>query len=152
VSLAPRRSKNGIEMILQASSISMEELTNLLGYANVIGVNHIVVDMAGLTGRYSFTLTFAPSQEVRPAGMPTPPAALPTLRPEFGKTASMRVNECIAQSYRLRPKLASRQSSAPSSYPGCLPFSVYMTGLRPMAQSHPLLVSSNSCTSVNPAA
>jgi uncharacterized protein (TIGR03435 family) len=75
VRLVPRRSKNGIEMILQASSMSMEELTNLLGYANVIGVNHIVADKTGLTARYSFTLTFAPSQEVRPAGMPTPPAA-----------------------------------------------------------------------------
>jgi uncharacterized protein (TIGR03435 family) len=75
MTLAPRRSNNGIEMNLQASSMSMEELTKLLGYANVMGVNHIVVDKTGLTGRYSFTLTFAPSQEVRPAGMPTPPAA-----------------------------------------------------------------------------
>lgn len=72
MSLATRPSKNGFEVILQAYSMSMEELSNLLVYASVLGVNHSVVDKTGLPGRYSFTLTFAP-----PAGRPTDAASDP---------------------------------------------------------------------------
>jgi uncharacterized protein (TIGR03435 family) len=79
MSLAPRRSNNGIEFVMQAYSMSMEELTTFLTISNVTGINHTVVDKTGLTGKYSFTLTFTPSYGMGPAGRPTDAAAPPSI-------------------------------------------------------------------------
>ena len=61
MSLATRPSKNGFEVILQAYSMSMEELSNLLVYASVLGVNHSVVDKTGLTGKVQLHSHLRPS-------------------------------------------------------------------------------------------
>ena len=71
MTFAPRQSRNAMEFVMQAYSISMLELANLLTISNVMGVNHTVLDKTGLTGRYSFTLTFTPSRVMGPAGWPT---------------------------------------------------------------------------------
>ena len=54
---------------MTAYSMSMQELTRLLVYGGML--NHSVVDKTGLTGKYSFTLTFALPQGMRPAARPT---------------------------------------------------------------------------------
>ena len=75
MSIAMRRSKNAMEVVMKAYSTSMEELTRLLVYTSVL--DHSVVDKTGLTGRYSFTLTFAPTQGMWAAGGPTDAAPDP---------------------------------------------------------------------------
>jgi uncharacterized protein (TIGR03435 family) len=71
MSLAMRQSNNAVETVMQAYSMSMEELASFLGYVSWVGINHTVTEKTGLTGRYSFTLTFTPAQGMGPAGGPT---------------------------------------------------------------------------------
>ena len=62
-------------LALRSYSMSMEDLANYLGY--ISGANHSVFDKTGLTGKYSFILTFDPPQGVAPAATQTnaaPPA------------------------------------------------------------------------------
>jgi uncharacterized protein (TIGR03435 family) len=56
-------------LALRSYSMSMEDLADFLGYAS--GVNHSVIDKTGLTGRYSFILTFDSLQGMGPTGGPT---------------------------------------------------------------------------------
>jgi uncharacterized protein (TIGR03435 family) len=60
-------SNGGQEVVVQ--NFTMPQLAGLLsGHA---GVDHRVMDKTGLTGKYNYTLTFAASGEVGPAGGPT---------------------------------------------------------------------------------
>jgi uncharacterized protein (TIGR03435 family) len=67
--------KGGVKLVMQA--YSMEVLASLLTNYSYLGVGHSVVDKTGLTGRYSFTLTFTPSQGMGPAGGPDAGASDP---------------------------------------------------------------------------
>jgi uncharacterized protein (TIGR03435 family) len=71
MNITTRSSGNAMQMVIHAYSMSMEELTNYLGFVSWVGINHTVRDKTGLTGRYSFTLTFTPSQGMGQAGSPT---------------------------------------------------------------------------------
>jgi uncharacterized protein (TIGR03435 family) len=73
--LTTRQSKNAVEMVMKAYSMSTEELASFLGYVSWVGINHAVTDKTGLTGRYGFTLTFTPSQGMGPPVGPTDAAA-----------------------------------------------------------------------------
>jgi uncharacterized protein (TIGR03435 family) len=68
-----RSGKNGT-LELTVHEYTMEQVGGILTRSN-LGVNHHVVDKTGLTGKYSFTLDFAPTQGVGPAGAPTDAAA-----------------------------------------------------------------------------
>jgi uncharacterized protein (TIGR03435 family) len=59
--------KNGT-LDLTVHGYTMEQVANTLTRSN-LGVNHHVTDKTGLTGKYSFTLNFTPTQGVGPAGV-----------------------------------------------------------------------------------
>jgi uncharacterized protein (TIGR03435 family) len=78
MTITPRSSSNGYELVLQARSMPMQQLANILTMA-YWGPGHQVVDKTSLTGRYSFTLTFVPPQTTGSSGAQTVAAADPGL-------------------------------------------------------------------------
>jgi uncharacterized protein (TIGR03435 family) len=88
MSMGTRPSRNAVEVVMQAYSMSMEELADFLGYVSWVGLNHTVTDKTGLAGRYGFVLTFTPSQGIGPAGGPTN-----TVAPDPGSSISTALED-----------------------------------------------------------